>query len=154
MPLLFLLQGQAVCAGISCFQCPLCRDRDAFLAEMLTMGIRIPFRLVSFCPAHKTGGCKRCAVPGAAPAVLALRCPVSLGFSFTGQSETGLGRRAGTPCLCLMPGQQGLISSPFTIRLPSWESGHAYAALSERHSRCDASECLCPGGREQAEEEG
>ncbi|NXW25055.1 G2E3 ligase, partial [Circaetus pectoralis] len=39
-------------------------------------------------------------------------------------------------------------------RLPSWESRRAYAALSERHSRCDARECLCPGGREQAEEEG
>ncbi|KFM01182.1 G2/M phase-specific E3 ubiquitin-protein ligase, partial [Aptenodytes forsteri] len=39
-------------------------------------------------------------------------------------------------------------------RLPSWENSHAYAALSERHSRCDASECLCPGGREQAEEDG
>ncbi|KAM6060056.1 uncharacterized protein LJ206_014476 [Theristicus caerulescens] len=44
------------------------------------------------------------------------------------------------------------IRIPF--RLPSWEDSHAYAALSERHSRCDASECLCPGGREQAEEEG
>ncbi|KAF1439961.1 PHD finger protein 7, partial [Spheniscus mendiculus] len=76
------IQGQAVCAGISRFQCPLCRDKDLFLMEMLIMGIRIPFRL------------------------------------------------------------------------PSWENSHAYVALSERHSRCDASECLCPGGREQAEEEG
>ncbi|KAF1636783.1 UNVERIFIED_CONTAM: PHD finger protein 7, partial [Eudyptes robustus] len=50
--------------------------------------------------------------------------------------------------------QQGLISFPFSIRLPSWENSHADVALSERHSRCDASECLCPGGREQAEEEG
>ncbi|XP_027648546.2 uncharacterized protein LOC114013316 [Falco peregrinus] len=28
------------------------------------------------------------------------------------------------------------------------------AAFNERHRRCDASECLCPGGRELAEEEG
>ncbi|XP_052635103.1 PHD finger protein 7-like [Harpia harpyja] len=76
------IQGQALCAGISCFQCPLCRDKELFLLEMLTMGIRIP------------------------------------------------------------------------SRLPSWENRRAYAALSERHSRCDARECLCPGGREQAEEEG
>ncbi|XP_075014601.1 E3 ubiquitin-protein ligase PHF7-like [Calonectris borealis] len=76
------IQGQAVRAGISCFQCPLCRDREAFVSEMFTVGIRIPFRL------------------------------------------------------------------------PSWENSQAYAALSERHSRCDARECLCPGGREQAEEEG
>ncbi|KAM9656751.1 LOW QUALITY PROTEIN: PHD finger protein 7-like [Morphnus guianensis] len=71
MLLMFLLlQGQALCAGISCFQCPLCRDKELFLLEMLTMGIRIPPRLVPFWPAHKTGGCKRCAAPGAAPAVL------------------------------------------------------------------------------------
>ncbi|XP_009475004.1 PREDICTED: G2/M phase-specific E3 ubiquitin-protein ligase-like, partial [Nipponia nippon] len=76
------IQGQAAGAGISCFQCPLCRDKELFLAEMLVMGIRIP------------------------------------------------------------------------LRLPSWEESRTYAALSERHSRCDASECLCPGGREQAEEEG
>ncbi|NWQ73397.1 PHF7 protein, partial [Columbina picui] len=75
------IQGQAVRDGISRFQCPLCRDRDAFLSEMLTMGIRIPFRL------------------------------------------------------------------------PLWDS-LAYGALSERHSRCDASECLCPGGREHVDEEG
>ncbi|NWR61499.1 G2E3 ligase, partial [Bucorvus abyssinicus] len=44
------------------------------------------------------------------------------------------------------------IRVPF--RLPSWERGQAYAELQERHSHCDATECLCPGGREQAEEEG
>ncbi|NXN39043.1 G2E3 ligase, partial [Rhinoptilus africanus] len=37
---------------------------------------------------------------------------------------------------------------------PSWEDGQAYARERERHSRCDASQCLCPGGREQAEEAG
>ncbi|KFR03212.1 G2/M phase-specific E3 ubiquitin-protein ligase, partial [Nipponia nippon] len=37
---------------------------------------------------------------------------------------------------------------------PSWEDDGAYEQLYERHSRCDARECLCPGGREQAEEEG
>ncbi|XP_075570381.1 E3 ubiquitin-protein ligase PHF7-like [Pelecanus crispus] len=76
------IQGQAVSAGFSCFRCPLCRDKDLFLSEMLVMGIRIPFRL------------------------------------------------------------------------PSWENSRAYTALNERHRRCDARECLCPGGREQAEEEG
>nr|XP_009933445.1 PREDICTED: G2/M phase-specific E3 ubiquitin-protein ligase-like [Opisthocomus hoazin] len=38
------IQGQAVRDGICSFQCPLCRDRDAFLSEMLTMGIQVPFR--------------------------------------------------------------------------------------------------------------
>ncbi|NWR58902.1 G2E3 ligase, partial [Bucorvus abyssinicus] len=40
------MQGQALRAGTACFQCPLCRDREEFLLEMVTMGIRIPFRLV------------------------------------------------------------------------------------------------------------
>ncbi|XP_074458359.1 uncharacterized protein LOC141749190 [Larus michahellis] len=53
----------------------------------------------------------------------------------------------------------GLHSAQFcrladTVRLPSWEDGQAYAGERERHSRCDASVCLCPGGREQAEEGG
>ncbi|KAM9276704.1 PHD finger protein 7-like [Morus bassanus] len=45
------------------------------------------------------------------------------------------------------------------IRIPrrrglSWEEDGAYEELYERHSRCDARECLCPAGREQADEEG
>ncbi|XP_040551169.1 G2/M phase-specific E3 ubiquitin-protein ligase-like [Gallus gallus] len=36
------IQGQAIRAGVNCFQCPLCRDADAFLSDMLVMGIRIP----------------------------------------------------------------------------------------------------------------
>ncbi|XP_042672781.1 uncharacterized protein LOC122159350 [Centrocercus urophasianus] len=78
----FLLQGQAIRAGINCFQCPLCRDADAFLSDMLIMGIRIP------------------------------------------------------------------------LSGPMWEDGNAYASLGVRHGRCDATECLCPQGREQAEGEG
>ncbi|NXG63577.1 G2E3 ligase, partial [Hemiprocne comata] len=49
--------------------------------------------------------------------------------------------------------QQGLIWFPFSISLPSWDA-EAFAELTARHSRCDAWECLCPGGREQVEEEG
>ncbi|NXJ86344.1 G2E3 ligase, partial [Trogon melanurus] len=39
-------------------------------------------------------------------------------------------------------------------RLPTWESGQAYDELMERRRRCDAGVCQCPGGREQAEEDG
>ncbi|NXI49579.1 G2E3 ligase, partial [Chloroceryle aenea] len=39
-------------------------------------------------------------------------------------------------------------------RLPAWETTGAFEALGERHSRCYASECLCPRGWEQAEAEG
>ncbi|NWS73788.1 G2E3 ligase, partial [Crotophaga sulcirostris] len=40
------------------------------------------------------------------------------------------------------------------LRLPLQLSTQADEELMERHSRCDARECLCPGGREQAEAEG
>ncbi|XP_072189600.1 LOW QUALITY PROTEIN: uncharacterized protein [Excalfactoria chinensis] len=42
--LVFLLQEQALSAGIYCFRCPHCRDKESFLREMLNVGIRIPFR--------------------------------------------------------------------------------------------------------------
>ncbi|POI18499.1 hypothetical protein CIB84_017757, partial [Bambusicola thoracicus] len=38
------VQEQALHAGFYCFRCPLCRDRDWFIPEMLAMGIQIPFR--------------------------------------------------------------------------------------------------------------
>ncbi|NXD37663.1 PHF7 protein, partial [Copsychus sechellarum] len=76
------IQGQAMRAGLLFFQCPLCRDGEAFLVQMFIMGIRIPFRL------------------------------------------------------------------------PTWEEDDTFADLEERHSQCNARECLYPGGREQAEEEG
>ncbi|NXO04971.1 G2E3 ligase, partial [Rhinopomastus cyanomelas] len=38
-------------------------------------------------------------------------------------------------------------------RLPEWDEEDV-AALSARHSQCDAGQCCCPGGREQAEQEG
>ncbi|CAM9599418.1 unnamed protein product, partial [Bubo scandiacus] len=41
------------------------------------------------------------------------------------------------------------------IRIPvRLDNGPPDGALMERHSRCNACECLCPGGREQAEERG
>ncbi|XP_058701174.1 PHD finger protein 7-like [Poecile atricapillus] len=50
------LQGQAMCAGLLYFCCPLCRDRETFLVETFFLGIRTPTRLVSFSVTHKTGG--------------------------------------------------------------------------------------------------
>ncbi|XP_032533064.1 G2/M phase-specific E3 ubiquitin-protein ligase-like [Chiroxiphia lanceolata] len=76
------IQGQALHAALLSLQCLHCRNDDTFLRDMITMGIRIPFRA------------------------------------------------------------------------PSWESNTAFAELEERHRRCDASECLCPGGRQEAEEQG
>uniref|UniRef100_A0A8C0F6W0 PHF7/G2E3-like PHD zinc finger domain-containing protein n=1 Tax=Bubo bubo TaxID=30461 RepID=A0A8C0F6W0_BUBBB len=37
--------SQAACAGIA-FNCPICRNEHEFLMDMLTMGIRIPLRLL------------------------------------------------------------------------------------------------------------
>ena len=55
----------------------------------------------------------------------------------------------------LVQGQRELIAfSPFSGSGPMWEDGNAYASLGLRHGRCDATECLCPQGREQAEGEG
>ncbi|NXO46359.1 PHF7 protein, partial [Locustella ochotensis] len=39
-------------------------------------------------------------------------------------------------------------------RQPTWEDNDAFEDLEERHSWCNAKECLYPGGREEAEEEG
>ena len=52
-------------------------------------------------------------------------------------------------------GQSVLIPfPPFPGREPTWEDNDAYASLLERHGSCDASHCLYPHGREQAEGEG
>ncbi|XP_051649086.1 uncharacterized protein LOC127473481 [Manacus candei] len=79
---MFLLQGQALHSGYFSIQCPLCRNCDAFRKDMLTMGIRIPYRP------------------------------------------------------------------------PTWESFNAFDELGDRHMHCDARECLFPGGRQEADEEG
>uniref|UniRef100_A0A8C0UBN0 PHF7/G2E3-like PHD zinc finger domain-containing protein n=1 Tax=Cyanistes caeruleus TaxID=156563 RepID=A0A8C0UBN0_CYACU len=46
------------------------------------------------------------------------------------------------------------LTFPFSVRLPTWEDNNAFADLGERHNTCNARECLYPGGREEAEEEG
>ncbi|XP_032297863.1 PHD finger protein 7-like, partial [Coturnix japonica] len=38
------IQEQALRAGIYCFRCPACRNKECFLRDMLSVGIRIPFR--------------------------------------------------------------------------------------------------------------
>ncbi|NWT77244.1 G2E3 ligase, partial [Prunella himalayana] len=38
------IQGQAMRAGALFFQCPLCRNGEAFVVEMFSLGIRVPFR--------------------------------------------------------------------------------------------------------------
>ncbi|NXK77622.1 G2E3 ligase, partial [Amazona guildingii] len=43
------------------------------------------------------------------------------------------------------------MESQVPIRPPSWEDNNMYTDLYQRHSSCDARECLCPGGRGLAE---
>ncbi|NXG30507.1 PHF7 protein, partial [Dromaius novaehollandiae] len=38
------VQQQALRAGFFCFQCPQCQDKETFLWEMSSMGIRVPIR--------------------------------------------------------------------------------------------------------------
>ncbi|XP_025929566.1 PHD finger protein 7-like [Apteryx rowi] len=38
------IQQQALGAGFFCFQCPQCKDRETFLWEMSSVGIRVPLR--------------------------------------------------------------------------------------------------------------
>ncbi|NXH65461.1 G2E3 ligase, partial [Rhabdornis inornatus] len=39
-------------------------------------------------------------------------------------------------------------------RPPSWQSDQEVGPSDQRHGRCDAATCLCPGGREHAEADG
>ncbi|XP_064524243.1 PHD finger protein 7-like isoform X2 [Pseudopipra pipra] len=47
-----------------------------------------------------------------------------------------------------------LVGIRIPFREPSWEENDAFAELLDRHRHCDASECLFPGGRQEADEEG
>ena len=150
--LLFALQGQALRAGVLSFQCPLCRDDDEFAPQMVLMGIRIPFRLVSFCLAHNTGGGSCCARPCPRSPGPALSC--ESGLQLHTRLAKALEAEQGQP---VPPGWQSSTSSsvfPFPIRQPTWEDNDAFAELGERHSWCNARKCLYPRGREEAEEEG
>ncbi|NXO05512.1 G2E3 ligase, partial [Rhinopomastus cyanomelas] len=68
-------------------------------------------------------------------------------------------RQVGTSCFqCPLCHDQQLFVKNMLImgiRIPSrppvWENLDLYAPLLERHSHCDASECLCPLGREWRE---
>lgn len=149
----FLLQGQATCAGINCFQCPLCRDKDKFKSEMFIMGIRIPDRLVS-CRLLRYQGTRAVLVQGDHPRKPGPLLPVSVSLIFMEklEMESGLEKHG---CLGSSLGQWELIIfPPFTDRRPAWEDNNAYTLLGDRHRRCDVSECLYQRGREQAEEEG
>ncbi|NWI96579.1 G2E3 ligase, partial [Pitta sordida] len=50
--------------------------------------------------------------------------------------------------------EMSLMGIQIPMREPLWEHDHAFAELGERHSQCNASKCLYPGGREEAEEDG
>ncbi|KAM9656741.1 LOW QUALITY PROTEIN: uncharacterized protein ACIBXB_008987 [Morphnus guianensis] len=149
------IQKQAIHAGFSCFQCPHCQNEYRFLMEMLTMGIRIPRRLVFFCHSSKVRS-----VQALCPARGCLSSPgpplsCQSGLQLHGGAGNGGWGEQGRPATPLCQGSRGLSIFPsFTNRGPSWEDDGAYEQLYERHSRCDARECLCPGGREKAEEEG
>ncbi|XP_054372052.1 LOW QUALITY PROTEIN: PHD finger protein 7-like [Molothrus ater] len=47
-----------------------------------------------------------------------------------------------------------LLGIRIPFRQPTWEDNDAFAELGVRHGQCNARDCLYPGGREEAEEEG
>ncbi|OXB51918.1 hypothetical protein ASZ78_013604, partial [Callipepla squamata] len=153
------IQEQALCAGIYCFRCPICRDRDRFIREILTLGIRIPFRrprwedddaYASLLERHGRCDASECHFPHGREQ--AERVGPQHHW------EAGAGdwvEEEGCHGLVLVPAQWVLMTfPPFSDRRPRWEDNDAYASLLERHGRCDASECHYPHGREQAERAG
>ena len=88
------IQKQAIHAGV-CFRCLRCQNKDQFVMEMLTMGIRISKRLVLLFLTHKMSGAS--AVPGqglpwqAWPSAVPQRTPV---LCFMEELETGWGQKS------------------------------------------------------------
>lgn len=152
--LVFLLQGQATCTGIKCFQCPHCRNKDKFKSEMFIMGIQIPDRLVSCWLSRHEG--KRPMPAQRLPQQAQPFAACELWSHLHGGAGNGVRvEKQGYLGSSLVQEQWGLIIfPPFTDRRPVWEDNDAYALLGNRHRRCDVSECLYQRGREQAEEEG
>ena len=89
--LVFLLQGMALRAGLRCFQCPLCRDRDTFLGELFSMGIRIPDRWVSFSQLFRCEGTRAESAQGLPEQARSFAGPMGVGFTFMEKVEMGFG---------------------------------------------------------------
>ncbi|XP_039243785.1 PHD finger protein 7-like isoform X5 [Pipra filicauda] len=239
------IQGQALRSGFSSFQCPICRNRPAFLGEMFTMGIRIPFRpptweendaFAELLDRHRRCDASECFYPrgrqeaeeegpwelllcSCAAEVTLRHCsglrgrdpPLTRPMSDR-EEEPPEVREPGKlpqPCrgaMVSLPSSMPAVSteadpdmcgenlqinglcvhkfclyfashllhravdrvglSVFTPRdildVVSWaaqkttimENHTAFNELGDRHRHCDASECLFPGGRQEAEEEG
>ncbi|XP_071296246.1 PHD finger protein 7-like [Agelaius tricolor] len=74
------------------------------------------------------------------------------------------GQAMGAGLLCLkcplcrdsgeFPVEMFILGIRIPFRQPTWEDNDAFAELGERHGQCNARDCLYPGGREEAEEEG
>ncbi|XP_040979405.1 LOW QUALITY PROTEIN: uncharacterized protein LOC121233302, partial [Aquila chrysaetos chrysaetos] len=148
------IQKQAIHAGVR-LCCLHCRNQDRFVMEMLAMGIRISKRWFFLFPTHEASGtsAQRQARDGPSrPALL----PPTLVLSFPEELETGWGQKSRDSLDLPDAGaSRGSTLFPsFSRRQPSWESDQAFGPVYQRHRRCNASKCLCPGGSEQAEEEG
>ena len=88
--LLFLLQEQALRAGIYSFQCPLCGDRVRFITDMRLLGIRIPIRLVPFSQLL-TWEDTRAVLGKGLPQQAWPFAAIYMGLSITGKLELGIG---------------------------------------------------------------
>ncbi|KAL9838988.1 LOW QUALITY PROTEIN: uncharacterized protein GJ701_010017 [Geothlypis trichas] len=149
----FALQGQAMRAGFSCLQCPLCRTVGNSLLKCSSWGSEFPSGLCSSAwPTSQEG----------ASAVLFLALPQEPspalfrepGLQLHAQLGKALEKELGHPGSPWGEGSRNSSAFHFSIRQPTWEDNDAFAELGERHGQCNARDCLYPGGREEAEEEG
>nr|XP_054496315.1 PHD finger protein 7-like [Agelaius phoeniceus] len=131
-----------------------------------------PFR--SFCPEHRPEQeveatpepdtiCPICMEPVEdRKTFTTLVCPTCKRAWFHRDCIQGLAMSAGAlyfQCpLCRdsgeFPVEMFIIGIRIPFRQPTWEDNDAFAELGERHGQCNARDCLYPGGREEAEEEG
>ncbi|XP_068784083.1 PHD finger protein 7-like [Struthio camelus] len=97
-----------------------------------------------------------------APSYTTMVCPACKGAWFHRGCIRGQAVHAGFSCfrcpMCknrrkFLP-EMFKMGIPIPLRGPAWEEGGRYRDLYQRHSRCDASQCLYPRGREQAEPTG
>lgn len=95
--LVSLLQQEAFHAGLLCFRCPQCNDREKFLPEMSFLGIQVPSRLVLFCPSAVPPRQMNCAGPAHRLSARALSPTAVAADRRTGDPRQGRSRPQNLP---------------------------------------------------------
>ncbi|KAF4787785.1 hypothetical protein TURU_167639 [Turdus rufiventris] len=141
------IQRLALHSGIA-FRCPCCLNQELFMMEMLTMGIRLAKRLASPSQITRHQAQAQCQ-PSDCPGRLLACAPCP---QFQRGAANGTGREQQLPGPAWLSWPQ--VSPSFSGSPPPWQSDQEVGPSQQRHGRCDAVTCLCPGGREHAEADG